>query len=54
MEFGFRKRTFTGYNSIIKPLSEKSRYSNCETKQSFYLKNNNKMMVRHGTEESIE
>ena len=58
LEFRFRNRTFRGtldYNSIIKPFSEKSCYSNCETiHQHFYLKNNNQMIVRHGTEVSIE
>jgi hypothetical protein len=58
LEFRFKNKTFKGtldYNSIIKPLSEKSCYSMCETiHQNFYLKNNNQMIVRHGTEVSIE
>jgi len=58
LEFRFKNKTFRGtldYNSIIKPLSEKSCYSTCESiHQNFYLKNNNQMIVRHGTELSIE
>jgi hypothetical protein len=58
LECRFKNKTFKGtldYNSIIKPLSEKSCYSMCETiHQNVYLKNNNQMIVRHGTEVSIE
>jgi hypothetical protein len=58
LEFRFKNKTFKGtldYNSIIKPLSEKSCYSMCETiHQYFYFKKNKQMIVRHGTEVSIE